>query len=152
MFDFVIAFDSLTVSPKPPLYVTGRVWLKFDTNPFPEEGWTDIPLSVLGSFKSALEDVRQSGAVDFYFFEGSFFVKLILEDQDQDDPVVRVCGVREYYSKDVGDMVGEVEHEVRVPLSLLKSVYRQRRLQFQEWAEVHGEAEVGSLLSKMADV
>ena len=76
-FDFVIDLDTLVVRSSTDRYVTGAVWLAFGDREFPDRGWNDAPLSVLGSFGTAIENLRKRGEADFYFFEGPLFVKLL---------------------------------------------------------------------------
>jgi hypothetical protein len=149
-FDFIIDLDTLVVRSATDKYVTGAVWLAFGDREFPDRGWNDAPLSVLGSFGAAIENVQRQGEADFYFFEGPLFVKLLIGDLAAEDPIVRVCAVRERVSGETGDLVGDIEVETSLPLSALRSLYMRSLRELREWAESRIQKEIAALLSEIA--
>lgn len=147
MLGFEVAPNSLRVDSKNPLFLAGEIWLQVDTLSFPATGWSDSPLSVIGSFGAALVSVLAGEEdVDAYFFEGPYFVKL-LGSADSD---LRVVGVCDRYTDNEGG--GKVEVESTASLARLIDNYEKCVGVLLEWATTNGEYEVLSALSRLPHV
>ncbi len=147
---FVIRFglDSLEVSPKSPLFVSGSIWLELGGRSFPEYDWSDMVLSVVGSLGDAIRSARAGETADFYFFEGPFFVKISPEGRGSAGPVVRVSGVCDRLHA-IGEAEGGVvEAETVVSLADLEDVYVRCVQDLRAWAEERGHTEITALLAQ----
>jgi hypothetical protein len=71
-----VSVEDLSVAanyPDNPDNPDGRIWLMIGGESFPGENWTDTPLSVLGSFKTALAMLAAGGGeADSSFFDGPY--------------------------------------------------------------------------------
>ncbi|GAA2543056.1 hypothetical protein GCM10010435_08650 [Winogradskya consettensis] len=72
MFDLV--FRDFQPGRKPfPLSPSGRAWFLLDGTAFPEVGWSDLPLSMLGAAATAYKELRHgAGEARSFCFDGSF--------------------------------------------------------------------------------
>ncbi|MFE0458578.1 hypothetical protein ACFW1A_04855 [Kitasatospora sp. NPDC058965] len=145
MFAVVVLPESLQVDSRSPLFVAGRVWLEIAGRAFPEAGWNDAPLSVLGSIGTAIRGALDRGEGDVYFFEGPYFTKLLASN----DGLFRVVGVCDRYPDPDGG--GAIEAEVTVPVQELLDAYRDAVHRLIGWAQERGETEVFAVLAKMLE-
>ncbi|MBL7619233.1 hypothetical protein [Frankia sp. AgB1.9] len=132
--------DSLTLDRISPLFVGGRVWLQAGNTAFPCHGWTDEPLSVIGSMGTAIDSIRsgEEEEWDFYFFDGSYFVKLLPDTaEDGSVQVVRVVGLDDH--DEDNPVIGV---DVRVPLVDLQTAFAQAVRTLRDWADSTGSPEL----------
>ncbi len=156
VFVIRLGLDSFEVSPKPPPFVSGRIWLELGGRSFPGYDWSDMPLSVVGSLGEAIRYARSGETADFYFFEGAYFVKVSPEGRGSAGPVVRVSGVHDRLHAIVeaeggvfeAETVGVVEAETVVSLADLEDVYVRCVQDLRAWADEHGHAEITALLAQ----
>lgn len=152
LFDVQVVPGKLKIDSRDPLFVDGPVWLTLGGREFPLSGWTDAVLSVLGSMGAAVAEALDGGVYDFYFFEGSYFVKLIpLPDAPGTPRRVRGAAVDDGNAgtgDDGGMPEGEVVAEVVVPLREVAERHSAAEELLRAWAEAHGEAEVAEVLSR----
>ncbi|MFD5559718.1 hypothetical protein [Kitasatospora griseola] len=152
MFDVQVVPDRIKVDSRDPLFVDGPAWLTLGSQEFPFSGWTDAVLSVLGSMGAAVAGALDGEVHDFYFFEGSYFVKLIpLPDAPGTPRRVRVAAVNDGNAgaaDDEGMPDGEVVAEVVVPLREVAERHSAAKALIRAWAEAHGEIEVAGVLSR----
>ncbi|MFI1386342.1 hypothetical protein [Embleya sp. NPDC020886] len=152
MFDVQLIPGRLKIDSRDPLFVDGPVWLTLDGREFPNSGWTDAVLSVLGSMGAAVAAALDGKVWDFYFFEGSYFVKLIpLPDAPGTPRRVRVAAVDDgnaWAANDEGMPEGEVVAEAVVPLREVAECHGAATQLIRTWAEAHGEAEAAGVLSR----
>ncbi|MFE9747143.1 hypothetical protein ACFYOT_19755 [Saccharothrix saharensis] len=150
MIGLQIVLDSLEVGSRTPLAPSGRVWLELDGKNFPDYGWVDLPLSVVGSMKTAIESIRSGEEGDFYFFEGPYFVKLLPAKVESGAAGARVVCLCDRASLPGEDGGGVVEGEALVPLADVEEVYRRAVRDLLGWATRNDEAEAVSVLSQMS--
>ncbi|MEV7123001.1 hypothetical protein [Kitasatospora griseola] len=152
MFDVQVVPDRVKIDTRDPLFVDGPIWLTLGGQEFPFSGWTDAVLSVLGSMGAAVAGALDGGVHDFYFFEGSYFVKLIpLPDAPGTPRRVRAAAVDDGgagAADDEGMPEGEVVAEVVVPLREVAECHSAAKKLVRAWAEAHGEAEVLGVLAR----
>ncbi|MER7757652.1 hypothetical protein [Kitasatospora sp. NPDC097643] len=146
MFAVVVLPESLQVDSRSPLFVAGRVWLEIAGHAFPETGWSDSPLSVLGSMGTAIHHALDDGEGDVYFFEGPYFMKVLLTE----DGALRVVGVCDRHP--APDDGGVIEAEVTVPVHEVLDAYRNAVRSLRQWAQERGEAEVLAVLERMSEL
>ncbi|MEU4303476.1 hypothetical protein [Kitasatospora aureofaciens] len=146
MFAVVVLPESLQVDSRSPLFVAGRVWLEIAGHAFPGAGWSDSPLSVLGSMRAAIRHALDDGEGDVYFFEGPYFTKLLLTE----DRALRVVGVCDRYPAPDGG--GVIETEATVPVHEVLDAYRDAVRSLRQWAQERGEAEALAVLQKMSEL
>lgn len=148
MFKLNIPIEDLRVdSRRPQLYLNGRVWITIDGYDFPTHGWFDSPLSFLGSLRAALGNARRGEEADFYFWEGSYFVKLVPIPATPDARHVEVFAV-----DDGGcdlDEGGSVETSCVCTLTDLDDQLRATLSQLSQWAHDHHESELMEFLTRM---
>ncbi|MFJ9951738.1 hypothetical protein [Kitasatospora sp. NPDC091207] len=157
MFDLHIPLDDLRVDSREPLFVDGRVWLTVDGREFPAARWSDAALSVLGSLGRAVAGALDGETADFYFFEGSYFVRLTpLPPEPRAPRRVRVTAVDDgdtWAADAEGNAVpvaeGEVRAEVVVPLREVAERHGAALALVGGWAEARRENEVIRVLSRM---
>ncbi|MEU4303656.1 hypothetical protein [Kitasatospora aureofaciens] len=152
LFDVQVVPGKLKIDSRDPLFIDGPVWLTLGGREFPFPGWTDAVLSVLGSMGAAVTRALDGEVYDFYFFEGSYFVKLIpLPDAPGTPRRVRVAAVDDGNTgaaDDGGMPEGEVIAEAVVPLREVAERHSAAKELVRAWAEAHGEAEVAGVLSR----
>jgi len=155
VFHIEIAPELLMVDSRSPLFVSGSVWLQMGEKEFPARGWTDAPLSVLGSLGAAIIEVQESGVSDAYFFDGPYFVRFSFEGNSLGEASVKVTGVCDRHACHVSaesigvEGGGVIEAEAIVSLFDIKNSYAQSLQVFRDWAARNRELEVISALSKM---
>ncbi|MEV0297743.1 hypothetical protein [Nocardia sp. NPDC050710] len=148
MFELNIPSEHLAVdSRRPQLYVSGRVWITIDGYDFPEHGWTDDPLPVLGSLRTAIGYARSGEEADFYFWEGNYFVKLVPIPAEPDARHVEIFAVHDSADPDEG---GSVEASCVSTLSELAALLQDTIEEMSRWAHDHHEAELLEILSRMS--
>ncbi|MFI5526965.1 hypothetical protein ACIA8O_00255 [Kitasatospora sp. NPDC051853] len=152
MFDVQVVPGKLKIDSRDPVFVDGPVWLTLGGRDFPASGWTDAVLSVLGSMGTAVAGALDGGMHDFYFFEGSYFVKLIpLPDVPGAPRRVRVVAVDDGNAGAVDDEdmpEGEVLAEAVVLLREVAERHSAAQELLRAWFEAHGEAELAAVLSR----
>lgn len=142
-----MTLDDLRVDPHEPVLVDGPVWLTLGGREFPGQGWTDVVSSVLGSMGDAVAAALDGGAGDFYFFEGSYFVKLIpLSDVLGAPRRVRVVAVDDGHALSV-DEGGEVLAEVVVSLCEIAERVSAAKERVRTWADARGASKVAEAMS-----
>ncbi|MFF4390896.1 hypothetical protein ACFY0G_29535 [Streptomyces sp. NPDC001552] len=146
MFELNLPVETLEV--RGPLFAAGVVWLRLGGTDFPESGWHDSPLSVFGSLCAAVQGVLKGETRDAYFFDGSYFVKMIPVATAPGSPrLVRVAGVCD---RDEANPV--VLADTTAPLGdvveSLNAVLRSLRT----WAAVEGDAEIRAMLLAKPDL
>jgi hypothetical protein len=150
MIDIVNNLGALKVDSRKPLFVAGRVWLDIEGVAFPSEGWSDAPLSVLGSFSSALSHAAEVGEGDLYFFDGPFFVKFLMDEPVAGESMMRVCAVHETYPPEMeGEPIGIVKAEALARSAELRDSCMRRVRECAAWASERGEKEVLEVLAKI---
>jgi hypothetical protein len=148
--DIIIDLNSVEVrSRSPQLFVVGRIWFDIGGSAFPVEGWSDAPLSVLGSLVTALSLVAEDGEGDAYFFEGPLFVKFLAAGVMGGYPRIRVCGVRDTYTHGSDQPVGVIKAETNARLVDLVDCCELRVREFTVWASENGEREVSDVLGSI---
>ncbi|GAA3042908.1 hypothetical protein GCM10020229_62620 [Kitasatospora albolonga] len=152
MFDVHVVPDKLKIDSRDPVFVDGPVWLTLGGRDFPVSGWTDAVLSVLGSMGAAVAGALNGDIHDFYFFEGSYFAKLLpLSDAPGTPRRVRVAAVDDGSAETVDDEAlpeGEVLAETVVLLREVAERHRAAQELLRAWFEAHGEVELAAVLSR----
>jgi hypothetical protein len=139
--------DSLKLDRLSPLFVGGRVWLQAGNTAFPCHGWTDSPLSVIGSMGTAIDRVRsgEEEESDFYFFDGPYFVKLLPDTAEAGSaPIVRVVALDDH--DEDNPVIGV---DVRVPLVDLETAFAQAVRTPGDWADSTGSPEVIAAVARV---
>ncbi|MBF6208291.1 hypothetical protein IU483_30065 [Streptomyces gardneri] len=149
MFELNVPVHELSVdSRESQLYVSGRVWLTIDGHDFPERNWSDDVLSFLGSLRNAIENARSSGEeTDFYFWEGSYFVKLVPIPAAPQARHVEVFAVNDT-SRDP-DEGGDVEASCVCKLTQLDNQLQTTLSELSQWAHHNHEAELLEFLRRI---
>ncbi|KUL30961.1 hypothetical protein ADL15_23725 [Actinoplanes awajinensis subsp. mycoplanecinus] len=100
--------------------VSSRVWITVDGVAFPDAGWWDLPLSVIGSALAAYAELRDGGfqedlpediaQASSYFFDGPF--ALAYRRTADAEPVIYLEGNRENHEGELESLVaGEMPLE-----------------------------------------
>ncbi len=146
MFELRLPVETLEV--RGPLFAAGVVWLKLGGTDFPESGWHDTPLSVFGSLHTAVQEVLKGQTWDAYFFEGSYFVKMIPVAALPGSPRwVRIAGVCD--SDEANPVVlADITAPLRDVVESLNSMLQSLRA----WAADEGDAEIQAMLFAMPDL
>lgn len=151
MFEIHVDVDSLKIDSVDPVFVAGEVWVELNGQDFPGEKWTDSPLSVIGSLGTAIERLREGWvAVDMYFFEGPYFVKLSRVETVNSEEMVRVTFLRDYWSESDSEYLGEVIADENVPRREVEESYRRAVGRLVSWGEGAQAPELLSLLRRMS--
>ncbi|XVV05958.1 hypothetical protein ACQPW3_11425 [Actinosynnema sp. CA-248983] len=98
---------------------------------------------------SAIESARRGEPSDFYFFEGSYFVKLLPVESSAGVQLVRMVGVDDSSPPPGNDEGGVIEVEMLAQLQQVEEEYFRMVDVLSDWAVRNGEKEVMSALSKM---
>ncbi|MGW0003765.1 hypothetical protein ACWDT6_07980 [Nocardia grenadensis] len=149
MFELNVPVHELSVdSREPRLYVSGRVWLTIDGYDFPERDWSDNVLSFLGSLRHAIENARNGGEeADFYFWEGSYFVKLVPIPVAPQARHVEVFAVNDG-GRDL-DEGGDVEASCVCTFTELDNQLQATLGELSRWARHHQETELLEFLRRI---
>ncbi|WP_159042553.1 hypothetical protein [Streptomyces sp. IGB124] len=124
------------------------VWLRLGGTDFPESGWHDTPLSVFGSLHTAVQEVLKGETWDAYFFDGSYFVKIIPVAAVPGSPrLVRIAGVCDNDESNPV-VLADITAPLRDVVESLNSVLQSLRA----WAADEGDAEIQAMLLAMADL
>lgn len=148
MFELRIPTEELQV--RGPLFAAGQAWLRLGEVDFPEHGWTDLPLSVFGSLHHAAGQVSRGETCDAYFFEGSYFVKLIpAASIPGAGRLVRIVGL---YDGDAEFPEGgaEIRADIMLPLKAVSRNLNAVLCTLRTWATADGDAESAAMLGQMA--
>lgn len=148
MLELNIPMAELAVdSGKPDLYLSGKVWITIDGHHFPERDWTDNPMSFLGSMHTAIGRAAGGAEADCYFWEGSYFVKLV--------PLPIGAGMRhiEVFAVDDGgrdlDEGGVVTASCVCVLAEIGKIYQAAISELSQWAYDRREADLLALLARL---
>jgi hypothetical protein len=72
---FEVKLDELDIPMRAGDVPAGRIWMVLDGIDFPDERWSDFPISVLGSAVDAVAGLAAGGMEAFsYFFDGPYYV------------------------------------------------------------------------------
>ncbi|MGW5000884.1 hypothetical protein ACWEP8_24775 [Streptomyces hydrogenans] len=143
MFELKLSVETLEVSG--PLFAVGVVWLRLGGTDFPGSGWYDTPLSVFGSLHTAVQEVLKGETRDAYFFEGSYFVKMIPVATVPGSPrLVRIAGVC-----DRDEASPAVLADITVPLRDVVESLNSMLQSLRAWATDEGDAEIQAMLLAM---
>lgn len=135
--------SDLRVDSLVPVFVSGMAWFDFDGFSFPGCQWTDAPLSVLGSFGSALSDLTGGASeVDIYFFEGPYYLKVNRVASASDKILVRAICDRD----DLED--GTVLFETIYSLKSFGFLYSKALSAAQSWAVEVDAEELSRMIAK----
>ncbi|AJF70418.1 hypothetical protein [Streptomyces vietnamensis] len=146
MFELKLPVETLEV--RGPLFAAGVVWLRLGGTDFPESGWHDSPLSVFGSLHTAVQEVLKGETRDAYFFDGSYFVKMIPVAATSGSPrLVRIAGVCDSDEANPA-VVTDITAPLRGVVESLNSVLQSLRA----WAADEGDAEIQAMLLAMPDL
>ncbi|MEL6328097.1 MAG: hypothetical protein AAFR38_00415 [Planctomycetota bacterium] len=85
--DIRLEFDAASPSSDPN---TGNIWVELNGDGFPERGWADFPIVVLGWWSEALISQRPNQRIQWRFMDGPF--ELSFEPESHDVYRVRRCG------------------------------------------------------------
>ncbi|MFB6579597.1 hypothetical protein ACFCYC_19660 [Streptomyces sp. NPDC056402] len=146
MFELNLPVETLEV--RGPLFAAGVVWLRLGGTDFPESGWHDSPLSVFGSLHTAVQGVLKGETRDAYFFDGSYFVKMIPVAAAPGSPrLVRVAGVCD---RDEANptVLADTTTPLRDVVESINAVLRSLRA----WAAGEGDAEIRAMLVATPDL
>ncbi|WP_327070818.1 hypothetical protein [Kitasatospora sp. NBC_01302] len=149
MFDIQVDRESLLVSSRDPRFLTGDVWLRLDGKAFPSCNWSDSPLSVLGSLRSAILEVRSGLTADMYFFDGPYFAKLAPDGQAGNEQTIKVTGICDRHPPEDSTDGGVAEVEVLADLPEMEGSYSRAVQELYGWATDNCESAVLELLAKM---
>ncbi|MFI9848257.1 hypothetical protein ACIHFD_65390 [Nonomuraea sp. NPDC051941] len=112
MFELMMPVGELDVRSRSPLFVAGRIWVAIDGVDFPSAGWTDSPISVLGSLGVAIHAVHRGEAGEageVYLLGGPYYLKLIpknsLDSTSSKIDVVAVCVTRDVMESQLDELV-----------------------------------------------
>ncbi|MET9030982.1 hypothetical protein ABZW96_36060 [Nocardia sp. NPDC004168] len=154
MFVINIPFDGLEVDARSPqLYVSGKTWITLDGYDFPANGWFDSPLSFLGSLRHAIARAADGeDEADFYFWEGSYFVKLVPGPTHEGQRCVEIFAVDDGRAEDVFADGGSVEASCVCPLGELARVFQGVVSELTGWAQERREVELLEFLARITDL
>jgi hypothetical protein len=146
VFELKLPVERLEV--RGPLFAAGVVWLRLGGTDFPESGWHDSPLSVFGSLHTAVREVLKGATRDAYFFEGSYFVKMVPVAVTSGSPiVVRIAGICD---SDEADPV--VVADITAPLRDVVESLNSTLQALRAWAADEADAEIHAMLLAMPDL
>ncbi|MCK7625112.1 hypothetical protein MUU72_18685 [Streptomyces sp. RS10V-4] len=133
-----------------PRQLSGRIWFTLAGTDFPEAGWSDAPLPVLGSLCEAVARAGRGEPGEVYFCEGPYYVRLVPAPAGGPDRV-EALGVCDRAGLVSGTGEGAVEaRSGGVPLAAVRAECARLLGELADWARRHGHPDVAGQAAGLA--